>query len=1257
MSNVAGWIRDNMCCVSPFSKRILIIPAPSQTAGVEEDYKKLLRIGWDAVFDFGNEETSILYRLYKDNACSHANRGLTVWDNASAFDGTQGIAQRPGVNWVFARGMKGKGTYEPHRWKAKFQSPLADFTRSLFAAGPTSEDYQILCLNDDIETFLERICEEAVIGPQPSAANLLCINTQGKYDNLSETLEGYGVTPNIIPAGISSILDYLPLECFEETLGLEDTTKPSEDSLFTGGEKDNYRQAGIVFYDDVPNAFPENYVSRYHHGARITKADINSGMIVQRRGLEMAIDQIKKKITSNNTDRFTIFHAPGCGGSTFLLQIADRISRLAADHMLPSLGTIVLLNAAEDRAKTAELLNEISTRIDNDKLVILADQNAVGDVQKIEYLKNRFAQSHRNVLIVDTSRILRQNSGTPGGFRLSPSVRPDELQNFVAVYTSPLVARTPEEREHVRKLECVKPDIVDFPLALNEIEPGLLRSYIEPHYYTIGKENKPSAEFCKYASLIYHYTGNAVNPALFGVTDELKNLSENAGASFRSLMEMETKAGQGPTGYYRPRISQFAEAILEIVTSKNWIANVGQMLVQFLESISNRTVGNADMGLINTLFLQRNDGDTFAPVIEDLREKNDDSSCRAIFEALTVAFPEDAHFLGHYARYLYENAAKDHMLSPIDKMFIDASQKMERAISLEDEDAELWHMRGMLYYRRLGALQRQYKDSEKKDNNQYEDDMISMAAKARDSFLRSRQLDSSDPHTHAGLGQLASLVIGQGIKINAWERGLDAEDIEIYTDYFSDLGEAVESLNTYLSMLRQEDSQKKDTKKTNDIYLKLRTDYMGLLGDFDSAINKFAHARAESEDATRRIKYGLWQVRCILQKIAYENNLNINEAFGHLDRPSLESVSEVLHDNMSHGDLPSFNYYITLQRHLGRDAEPVDRACLDIEKWLMAAKDANDDESLMWAYYYKGLVHAMQALASESPDRANARDARDAFVEARRLAKNQHKFMTELHDIGKFPKGRTPLMSSICDLHKLTGPRMLVCGRVIAIEKPGKVQLSNGLIVSFSPKKYLTSQDINKTELCGFIVARLDGIGLYDFFRKGSQLDYDTYERLSICDKIEYRRQQELWGQAPIPSPNKDNPTKLVREERLEEKSPTTIPVAGPQTSEVKQPAMHIADKNTDSVQPQDAGACYVDDYTIEDCLGTYDEKNKRFISEDVPQEYMGRRLFSYYWQPLKSTLYSKNVILEDGEKYVFDAKKEKGKWFPTNIDYPKSNN
>ena len=1071
-------------------KYIAILPENASSVLGKNQLSVFFRIKWSLVIDF-NPDDSSPNTLFKTAPSSSTHIVTTPTDVTDGSELT---------NWMFAKGRNSLVVQSNAGLLRRFPSEFKQVFSQMAKAGST-DDYVIVSFYDSDEaddaTVLTKAFDklEDVFDSWESAekrCRIICLSKNLDFsDRLKKWGEGIDFIPHIVSADIKDFVNHidwtLPSNSSEGKKGCQMIRGKSLDIT---DDINRYRAAGVEFFGPQMAETTSNSIWDFYSGAEINWKELENDCDVKRDIYLKVKNSIIDIIKNNriNVRVFTLKHRPGSGGTTMARRLAYDIFKEDEADLISCVP--VQIKSSTNIKNTFDYLSKLSEDIGNACILAIVESKNVGR-SDFDNLVQRIGRAKKRVVFFYLETLsARFTEAKQGVAFLDDALKGDESK-FITKYKAQGLKDTAiveaKSGRGDRSLE-----VIDFPLMLKEdMSSDSLSSYVAEWMQNLPNNIK---EFVGYVGFAAHYSQMGLNQNLVKETwldtstghYTLKGYDESVLSAIFKLL-IEEYAGDDPLGIWRPRYNKFAVYLIKAAWGDNWKNRLPEIAKKFILYCSQSgQLGDEDQEMLHSLFIIRRDVDFRA---EDIGRKNkfsllindldDPERAASIFSCLVDAYPGDAVFHGHYARFLYEKASSpsNNVLAD-DKLFLDAQEQLDIAFSISPNDADLSHMQGMLIRRQISALKKEFERKEDKDDDyiaEIRTAVTDWVEEALEAFDKSIEFDPSSPYGYAASCQLLREAIEFG-KILLQQSDFSFCDTEPqYIEYVDELGYRLDQFEQVCYSFKE--NALAQITPSLKIYNDVRMFHRDLIGCSGFSIIKYRDLYSQATGEMRGL-YGDFLVKSILY--SKTNTKDYKTAYRYLKDNERNEVEQVLQQKRSDGDLRCYDSLFKLYRY-GKKEYPIDSA-IDLLRDCESQYQASGQKG--WGYlnacYYLAVCYSALAIHGNELSSELVNNARKYFDEATKLA---HLF-------------EKSTINSLCylgekkDIHCIVDKEsegMLVSGIIISIDNnKGIMRMKCGLEASFNAKG-MDKFKFQGKAIQGIIGFKYSGLGLYQF----GEADYE----------------------------------------------------------------------------------------------------------------------------------------------------------------------
>lgn len=669
-----------------------IFVSPRDIADDPYTVEAFAKLPWRLVLDFNHKsdelETGLLH-IFNRIVGPGKKKTFTVNDKAD-------FTSKFPHYWYMANGQ---GTIPPiedfKSWKNKYKR-LSENLYQEFIKGSHVKSRIVILLNIE-PLFAEYIIEEFNRIDEENLRFILCSETE-TYESIFEkvdNIETIRISANEISEGVHGLSEYADSPYLELKYPIPHLKEDKRTYLpITQDHYDYLSSMGIeLIFKGIESTIPTDEDYSFYKGKTISWRDLSEQKDITRNSLESIQKRLISKLQENKLEEVHLIHEAGAGGTTLARRVAYNFS---TDYP-----TIIL--KSYKHKKTIDALRIIYDQYTKGSLPILIIIETF-EVKDSNLLYRDLSNAKKNAVILIISRGAISKAPNKK-FVLKSQLEGTELNAFESTY----VLLSPEHREIIKNIPIeYKNDpryITPILYALNAFGKNYsgLESYVEKSLQNTTLEQK---KFAGFMCIIYYYTQRSV-PAeifstLFNVTRDKCDLIELLGID-NPLLEILHQEADTDEYYniWRPRYALVGEEAMKIILGggvnfkRNWKYNLSNWLIDIIKYVRlNLEYLDSDTAeIFNSLFIERTSFDDnvrdkeFTKAINDLIEPINGV---AIFEALTEAYPDEDHYHGHFARYLYSNnvGIKDY-----DRAITEA----ELSLANYRDNSTLLHTLGMCY--------------------------------------------------------------------------------------------------------------------------------------------------------------------------------------------------------------------------------------------------------------------------------------------------------------------------------------------------------------------------------------------------------------------------------------------------------------------------------------------------------------------------------------------------------------------------------
>lgn len=1047
----------------------------------QERLQDIFRLDWQFIVDF-NKKT--LDGLYEQSPFNKKSSIRIITDDISEVTGVSNL-----INWMFAKGRIDLGGLDD-RTTLKNTPKLFSKTFSKLVKTGLTKDYIIFDFSDNAFGLTEKLFLklEDIFDDWDAVANrckIISFTSNLAYkEKLEEWAEYSGVQVFFVEATFADFLVHLS------------EMKPNKDiheskillrgkSLDISEARERFHAAGIDFYCPSKDK-SENPQWDFYSGAEITWEELEQQCDVQRDLYRIVRSKVTDLIrTIRKTSIFTLRHRPGSGATTLAKRLGYDITKDDESGILSC--TVVDIKNCSNLRITDQYLCQLSEKIENTPILAIVESKHIGR-EKFDYLVKRMSDAGKKILFFYIEPYTRQyHSLKENVVLLESTLKANELLRFEQKYKQLGLndSLLEKQKKHNNHLE-----VVDFPLMLRDNETSQnLGSYVQ-EWMGVLPENL--VKFCAFVGFVFKYSDLGVNQTLLksiwkldGRFSIMSYQPEVVNAIKKLLIE-ETIDGSN-TGIWRPRYNRFSTFILGAYKS-NWETGLSEIAKEFISLCQGAgELGSDDKDMLYSVFVIRKNADyraledkanirnKFSLLVKDL---NDIERAESLFYSLVEAFPEDAIFRGHFARFLYEKANMSKFITIDDRLFIDAQNQLYQAFDINPDDTDLYHMQGMLLRRRINALNKMFqrdlqtKELEEIGIREIRERLEDWVQQAYEAFEKSIQLSPASPYGYAAESQLFKEAIEFGQKLLQATDYSFCETDYIFSEYTEKLGVVLDLFEQICYAFKNEGL----TQILNSYYIyeSVRAYHENLVGRNIESIDKYRKMYSKTSDE-KKLFYG----NLLLKSIVYSktSTKDTRKAYKNLTKLERNEIESILEYQKNKGDIKSYETMFMIKLYSSEDYS-LDDAIDLLKEW---ESQYDENSQLGWGYlnvcFYLAVCYCAKSIKRAVPNLELTSLASKYFEKSECFAK-------------KFDKGTVLpqcYLGERDDIHCIIDKSMkdtdadTVTGVIHHINNnKGIIKMLCGVEVTFNAKGFDILHDEGQT-LRGVLGFSYSGPGLYDF--------------------------------------------------------------------------------------------------------------------------------------------------------------------------------
>ncbi len=649
--------------------------------------------------------------------------------------------------WFYARGLTGRAetisTGLWREWQGQYGNELKEQLNRLAAAiNPAPVTCVVLWYSRELVSHLQSVLTDTLSAFQEEV-NFVIVSEHSA--DLQSVTAQYDATLLDIPlhhlcSGLQSLLLHtFPTDSEECELPSSSGAPIVLEAKARKSMEEELEFVHLAVGASPSRQRPDGSIGReFLRGAEIDWYELSLHTDVDRDKTLQLKRELEHSLERKRAVRINLYHDPGAGGTTVARRLLWEVHR---DYPCAILHRCTPSETAERIFRLASLTGQA--------VLLLIDGAEIADRQ-VDELYNFLRSRLVSVVLLQTLRRFERVSEGKRAIHLPSKLSSFEAQRFVEVFSR----EEPGKRHQLERLANARNErtCTAFYFGLETFGKDFLGlgPYVHDRLVELTAEQKKILVFL---ALSHHYAQLPIRAQAFADVlgfpkSRVLKLSQALPSRTRELL-IEVQEDVWRTAH-----DVFAQEILEqllwpVGERRLWKQNLSSWAKEFasfcrgesaipseeLEDIASRTFiyrDNADL-----LGTERSTHRTFAQLIDDIP-----SSVGRVELLRYVAelYPEKAHFWAHLGR-LYAVELKD---------FTQSLMYIERAISLQENDHVLYHMKGMALRYQADDLMRQGVEVEK---------IIAEVKRGSEAFEEARRLDPDDPYGYISEVQMLARVL------------------------------------------------------------------------------------------------------------------------------------------------------------------------------------------------------------------------------------------------------------------------------------------------------------------------------------------------------------------------------------------------------------------------------------------------------------------------------------------------------------------
>jgi len=936
-----------------------IFVSPENLANDIYTVEAFAKLPWRLVMDFNPKsdeiETGLLHNFNRIIG-SGKKKTFTVSDKAD-FD-----TKFPHY-WYMANGQGAIPSISDFKsWKSKYKR-LSENLYEKFIKGSRVSSRIVILLNIE-PLFAEYIIDEFNRVDEDNLHFILCSEIES-YENIFEkfdNIEASRISANEIAEGVHNMLDYTSLS--QHDLKYPIPHLKEDKKVYLSVTQDHYDYLSSMdielIFKSIESLIPTDEKYSFYKGRAISWRDLSEQKDITRNSLESIQKRLSSKLQENKLEEIQLIHEAGAGGTTLARRIAYNFST--------EYPTVIL--KSYKHKKTIDALRIIYDQYTKGSISVLIVMESF-EVKDSNLLYRDLSNAKKNAVILIVSRGVIGKS-TDKKFVLKSQLEGNELNAFESTY----VLLAPDQKESIKNIPIkYKNDpryVTPVLYALNAFGENYngLESYVNKSLQNITLEQK---KFAAFLCIIYYYTQRSVSveifSSLFNVTRDKCNLIELLGKD-SPLLEILHQESDTEEYYntWRPRYALVGEEAMKIIlgggvdSKRNWKNNLANWLIDIIKYIRlNLEYLDTDTAeIFNSLFIERTSLDDdvkdkeFTKAINDLL---DPMNGVAIFEALTEAYPDEDHYHGHFARYLYSNnvGIKDY-----DRAIIEA----ELSLASYRDNSTLLHTLGMCYREKAENIIYTF-EKQSLDTEMAEEEVKQLTEQACDIFDECIEVDPHNIYGYESQIRVILKTLDFGFKIHqASSKEIFITDSKNswYTEKLDKVSRLLEEALFVIEQAKRVENKERVFKSVKYIQ-DCEAIFFKTLGKHLTAKSKFENLikNTPKDYEYMRSHYKRMFVMCLLaSKVDARGDLY--QAWADISSHELNQCIQYLDENIFEDPTNTQNIRLWLQavRH-AINPPPIVQCIAKIGSWTQIVQQNNN--SILEGYYYLYVLNSVRAIS------------------------------------------------------------------------------------------------------------------------------------------------------------------------------------------------------------------------------------------------------------------------------------------------------
>lgn len=905
---------------SSITQNFLISPANFGNLS-KEQLMILSNINWNIIFDFNiNSKKNGLFNAFDGNV-TRTIRPITIEQiNQKNIVSSSKYA----INWFFANGISDISTSlvsNYKEWRAKKYISLLEEIIEEYVNQSSQSQLNVIILNEDIN-YIEKIIEVITDKYPVNLLNIIILSdNEDKFYQITDKFDKIHILNLSIVDFIQSVQSSIQSKNVD-IKSIQIPAKKDDKDIFID-IKENYLSLLDkdieILHKSIHNLSTQNEESLSFYKGGVIQWDELANEIEVRRDIEKDVYEKVETYLNKQSSKgpiIELFHNPGSGGTTLSRKIA---------FSLRDKYPVVLINSYK-RSITSQGLFALSELTKKPILAIVESHNVnVNDLNSL-IRENNAAKKH--IVYLYLQRFYKQTAvskNKQSEVYLKDSMTTlDERDRFVSKFT----LNIPSREKSIKMLKDYQPsecEVIDFSLTAfeDDFSKDKIKDYVKTYLHQIPQNQK---EFIIYTCLYYYYTQSSISEFWFYKKFINSSLTKEliSNQTINKLLIREKDDRGDYNGFWRPRFNQFAKLIISISldTSENdnWKDFLSEWSNKFINDCreSNEFLIDEVRIAFKKMFLLRNNEDVigldniddinnnkFSQLINDIKDSNQQ---KLVFKNLTKSYPNEAHYRAHFGRFLFEKQESEEDLDL-------AKLEISEAISLGQNDYNLWHLKGMCNRKTIEFKLSKSYNLNVADFEEFFHWLKTETEEAQDYFTSSKEIRSDNLHCHTAEIQMLIRVINfakeklfPNISINSF---LVLPENIWYENQLNKILELIEEANYIIELSTDMDNAKHMNKARNMIEDGEAKTFK-LLGDITKSIDKYKKLSETSHNSTRPYFRKMFVFSTLASKVNGDMK-KLKSAWNLISEYERKEILKLIESNIHDQPEISSNYRIWLQ--------------------------------------------------------------------------------------------------------------------------------------------------------------------------------------------------------------------------------------------------------------------------------------------------------------------------------------------------------